>query len=98
LGLENRIRRLESAKSARAQAARASPDSKRAADYERLFELIEHARQHGPDASVPEHLRRISNPGSERATIQCLRSSGSGWDTDPEAKALLEAWERDLRA
>lgn len=97
MGLEARVRRLESARSARTAQAASGANPRLAKDYERLFELIEYARKvpQGSDAPVPEHLLANRDRGSERETIERLRSSGSGWEADPEAIEFLREWEAD---
>lgn len=96
MGLEDRIRRLERTKfSARPRlASGAKPPL--AGSNERLCELVVHVREHGLDAPVPEHFVTNRDRESERETIAWLRASGSGWNTDPQAIALLAAWEKVL--
>jgi len=95
MGLEDRIRRLEASRASRSARARSTS---RTADLERHAALIEYVRHNGREVPLPEHLLPPRDPVAERESIEWLRNSGSGWDTDPEAMALLEAWERDLRA
>jgi hypothetical protein len=94
MGLEDRIRRLEASRASRSARARSTSPT---ADLERHAALVEYVRDHGREVPLPEHLVHWDRE-EEIATLGWLRSSGSGWDTDPEAIALLEAWERDLRA
>lgn len=89
--LNDRVRKLEAARVARARS------NTRTAALERHAALVEWVRHHGRDGPLPEHLVHRDRQ-EEIATIEWLRSSGSGWDTDPEAIAFLKAWERDLRA
>ena len=89
--LNERVRRLEATRTARARS------SDRVAGFEHAFALVEYVRVHGRDGPLPEYLVHRDRE-EEIATLEWLRSSGSGWDTDPDAIALLEAWERDLHA
>jgi len=89
--LNDRVRRLEATRTARASS------SERVAGFERAFALVEYVRDHGRDVPLPDHLA-VRDLAKELLTLEWLRSSGSGWDTDPDAIALLEAWERDLHA
>ena len=90
--LNARIGKLEATRTARSRST--SPT----AALERYAALIEYLRHHGREVPLPEHLLPPRDPVAERESIEWLKNSGSGWDTDPEAIALLEAWERVLRA
>jgi len=94
MGLEDRIRRLEASRASRSAWGRSTSPT---AALERHAVLVEYVRDRGREAPIPEHLVH-RNREEEIATLGWLRSSGSGWDKDADAIALLEAWERDLRA
>jgi len=94
MGLEDRIRRLEASRASRSARAHSTGPT---AALERHAALIEYVRHYGRDVPLPEHLVHRDRE-EEIATLEWLRSSGSGWDNDADAIALLEAWERDLRA
>ncbi len=89
--MSERLRRIEAQRKAQSQSIEAS----RQASFERLFEMRAYVEEFGVDTELPEHLMHHPSP-SDRATIEWLRSSGSGWVEDPDAIALLEDWEAEI--
>ena len=86
MGLEDRIRRLESARSARARVASGAS----AGDYEMLFNLVENVRAEFAGEPPPHD---VPPNRTDPKTIAWLRNSG-GWES-AAARELLASWERD---
>ena len=85
--LNDRIRRLEQTRK-----ARASSHAQRG-DLERLCLATEFVRDHGKDVPLPQHLVASDIEGETR-TLEWFRDSG-GWESE-ESRAFLEQWERAI--
>ena len=88
--MNDRLRRIE------ATCQTWTRSASQTAELERYCELVEHVRKNGRDVPVPDHLLAHRDLDEELSLIAWLRSSGSGWDTDPDAIVFLAEWERDL--
>lgn len=88
--MNDRLRQIEATRQTWTRSA------SQTAALERYCELVKHVQKNGRDVPVPDHLLAHRDQEKELSLIAWLRSSGSGWDTDPEAIAFLAKWEKDL--